>query len=252
MKFKFEARAFTRLFAALFSELTSEKHTANEVVKLGEKLWATLNSQTEEKKTGGRIRFDFMTSVTPNGASTNHHWHIIIWVNEVGEWGYAKDMSEFSWFTPAHEKMVVDAIAALAKLLLGEKFYLQIIHQYQEETVSQRLEQIIENNGSGPQLNLALMANDELPILKKLPWLYFPTKYQPGSAIQFQEGRLVIYGLPREFTTIHDPAEIRFVAERVFPTAATPEGHETLMPPVVWYMTVRPIIQEFIQQEIAA
>lgn len=144
------SHAVAKMFAALFRELNSGKYVANQVIKLGEKLWATLNSQTEEKKTNGRIRFDFMTSVTPNGTSTNHRWHIVIWVNEVGDWGYAKEMSEFSWFTQTHEKMVVDAIAALAKLLLGEEFYLQIIRQYQEEVVTQRLEQIIENNGQWP------------------------------------------------------------------------------------------------------
>lgn len=96
------------------------------------------------------------------------------------------------------------------------------------------------------------MTNDELPVLKKLPWLYFPTKYQQGSAIQFQGRQILIYGLPQDFASIKAPAEIRFVAERVFPTAATPEGHETLMPPVVWYMTARPIIQKFIKQKIAA
>lgn len=236
-----QMQSVRRLFAALHQEMASGKYPLNHSFELQRKVWVTLNSAPEGSESKGRLRFDFM--VWPRIDSlvdTDRYWFVVIWTNEFGEYDFAK---ELPWFGQPHKKLVAEMLIELTIKLLGQKFYQQIDRDFYEEMVNRRLEKVLENNGQGIIFRPEELYEDELEVLKQLPWCFKP-KYQKGRNLQVKEGMVYIYANPYPLSDITSPQEILEFARLVFPTEDTPTDGELVMPPAVWYNQVRPIIKE--------
>ena len=230
-----------RLFAALHQEMTSGKYPLNHSFELQRKIWVTLNSAPEGSKSKGRLRFDFMVWPRIDSLTdTNRPWHVIIWTNELGEYDFTK---ELPWFGQPHLRLVSNMMIELTIKLLGKEFYQQIGRDYYEELVNLRLEKILENNGQGIILHPEELYEDELGVLKLLPWCFKP-RYQRDQSLQIRGGTVYIYANPYPLSDITSPQEILEFARLVFPTKDTPTDGELVMPPAVWYNQVRPIIKK--------
>lgn len=243
---KSQMQSVNRMFATLHQEMISGIYPLNHSFKLQHNklqhnVLVTLNSAPEGSESRGRIRFDFKVWPRINDLiDTNRPWHVIIWVNELGEYGFAK---ELTWFGQPHKKLVAEMLIELTIKLLGQKFYQQICQDYQEELVNLRLERILKNNGQGIILHPEELYEDELDILKRLPWCFNPT-YQKGQELQINDGRVFIHANPYSFEDITDWKEILEVARLVFPTEDTPNDGELLIPPAVWYNQAKLIFRK--------